>query len=50
MTTDRVEERPEKEEGVELSLYTTGGRVYLLSDEGEWVDVTDKWAGREKEN
>lgn len=43
-------EHEEKDEVVELTVYSRGGRFYQKSEEGEWVDVTEKWAKDGKEN
>lgn len=45
----RSEIKPEKHI-LDLTLRTEGGRLKLLNSEGKWVDVTDQWSGKEKEN
>ena len=45
-----LEELEEKEEPITLTIHTDKGKVNELTEEGEWVDVTEKWSGEEKEN
>ncbi len=35
---------------MDLIGYTKNGRFYQEGKEGEWVDVTEKWKGENKEN
>jgi hypothetical protein len=34
----------------DLTVFSTKDRFYQENKEGEWVDVTEKWNGEEKEN
>ena len=45
-----LEELEEKDEPITLTVHTDKGRINQLSEEGEWVDVTEKRSGEEKEN
>lgn len=48
MTHKEVEESLRNEETVDLQFFTIDGRTYMLSEEGEWVEISN--GKKEEEN
>ncbi len=46
---NQLEEKVQVKKIIDLTVHTKDGRVNVLNEDKEWVDVTDQWSGKEKE-